>query len=62
VEELPGLEFGIHTLFIYEGGLTDNKLELSELPGSAQGSIEVDEVNGAVNLVFGGGGTMVVVR
>ena len=50
VSALSGFNEGIYTLFVYTGALTDKTLEVTAMPGSYMGMVEIDELSQAVNL------------
>jgi fibronectin-binding autotransporter adhesin len=51
VTGLTGFGVGTYTLLTYTGTLTDNTLAVAYLPSGYSGSIQIDTINQAVNLV-----------
>ncbi|WP_166430657.1 beta strand repeat-containing protein, partial [Polymorphobacter arshaanensis] len=55
----PGFGLGVYQLFTYTGGITDNGLTVSSLPGGFTGVVQATLIPGQVNLLVANPGTMI---
>lgn len=62
VTEMPGLTEDTYTLFIYEGALTDNGLDIGAIAGARAGAIKIDAVNKAVNIQIRSSSSVIMIR